>query len=217
MPDRVVVFVDWQNLYHGAKRAFFGGRGKGTDGQVWPDQIADIICAKKPPGGNRTVEQVRVYRGVASAEEDLVANAAARQQIAAWERYPHVDVFPHTLKRMTSRCPECGVVSERLGEKGVDVNLATDLIDLAHERHYDIGVVVSTDTDFEPAIMLAEELGVRVENALWWTGERRKDHPLLRGEIWHHRLNFEDYRIAQDRRLYVPSWALEAAEREQAE
>lgn len=216
MSDRVVVFVDWQNFYQGAKRAFFGGRGRGTDGQVWPDQIADIICAKRQPGGDRTVEQVRVYRGVASAEEDMVANAAARQQIAAWERYPQVEVFPHTLKRMTSRCLKCGEVYERLGEKGVDVNLATDLIDLAHERFYDIGVVVSTDTDFEPAILLAEELGVRVENALWWTGVSGRDHPLLRGEIWHHRLDFDDYRIARDSRLYVPEWALEARKREEA-
>jgi len=37
-------------------------------------------------------------------------------------------------------------------EKGVDVSIAIDLIRLTHENAYDLGIIVSQDWDFGPAI-----------------------------------------------------------------
>ena len=202
MAERVALFVDAHNVYRGARRAFHRSSARRVAGQVWPGRVGEIICERGGPGGERTLEYVRVFRGVASEAEDAVGHAAARRQIAAWERHPKVRVFEHTLKRRSSRCPKCGEVDEQLVEKGVDVHLASDLIDGASQRAFDVGVVFSTDTDFVSAIKLAANLGVKMEVAAWWTGVSHRDRPLLDGEVWCQRLWWEDYLEVRDERFY---------------
>jgi len=48
-------------------------------------------------------------------------------------------------------------------EKGVDVKLAVDILDMAYQDKYDTAVVVSSDTDLIPGIIRAKELGKRIE------------------------------------------------------
>ena len=48
-------------------------------------------------------------------------------------------------------------------EKGVDVKLALDILDMAHQDKYDTAIVVSSDTDLIPAIIRARELKKNVE------------------------------------------------------
>lgn len=48
-------------------------------------------------------------------------------------------------------------------EKGVDVQLAVDLLVGAYENYFDTAVVVSSDTDLIPAIRKAKQLGKTVE------------------------------------------------------
>lgn len=52
-------------------------------------------------------------------------------------------------------------------EKGIDVKLAIDLVHAAIVGSYDVLMVFSSDTDLEPAVELAEEIGARVETATW--------------------------------------------------
>ena len=202
MAERVALFVDAHNVYRGARRAFHRPSERRVAGQVWPGRVGEIICERGGLRGERTLEYVRVFRGVASEAEDAVGHAAARRQIAAWERHPKVRVFEHTLKRRSSECPKCGEVDEQLVEKGVDVHLASDLIDGASQRAFDVGVVFSTDTDFVPAIKLAVNLGVRMEVAAWWTDVPHRDRPLLHGEVWCQRLRWDDYMEVLDERFY---------------
>lgn len=49
-------------------------------------------------------------------------------------------------------------------EKGVDVNLAVDLVTLAFENKYDIAIVISNDGDFVPAVKKAQSYGQKVYN-----------------------------------------------------
>ena len=219
MADRVIVFMDWQNVYQGARRAFHDGGGRGTFGQVRPGGVGEMIAARGGAANPRELEQVRVYRGFASKAQDRVGSAAARMQRKAWERHPKVRVFPHTLQRQSrtcarcgrratsETCPECGNVRELLNEKGVDVNLAIDLVSLAYEGAYDVGVVFSTDTDFNPAIKLALRLGVTIENAVWWANIPHGNQQLLPDDIQCHKLRLDDYESVRDKRLYVPRWA----------
>ena len=48
-------------------------------------------------------------------------------------------------------------------EKGVDVQLAVDLLVGAYENTYDTAILLSSDTDLIPAIKKAKELGKAVE------------------------------------------------------
>lgn len=48
-------------------------------------------------------------------------------------------------------------------EKGVDVKLAVDILDMAYQNKYDTAIVVSSDTDLIPGIIRAKELGKNIE------------------------------------------------------
>ena len=60
---------------------------------------------------------------------------------------------------------------EKPQEKGIDVALAIDFVRLAIEKQYDVGVLMSTDTDLKPALETVAALrssgGPRVEVAAW--------------------------------------------------
>ena len=195
MPDRVVLFVDYQNVYSSARRAFHANAGPGRLGQTWPLAIGELICAKARPASNRRLEQVRVYRGVPSPRQDRTGSAASRRQMDAWRMDARVEIFPHTLLRSPDGS---------LREKGVDVHLAADLVDRAHRDLFDVAIIFSLDTDFEPAIEIARNLGVVVEVAAWRSDRRRTDRRLVRNRsIWCHWLNNDDYRRVRDRTSYV--------------
>ena len=44
-------------------------------------------------------------------------------------------------------------------EKETDVNVAVDMVSLAYDNGYDEAVLLSADTDYKPAIQLAQRLG----------------------------------------------------------
>ncbi len=48
-------------------------------------------------------------------------------------------------------------------EKGVDVKLAVDILDMAYQDKYNTAIIVSSDTDLIPGIIRAKELGKKIE------------------------------------------------------
>lgn len=48
-------------------------------------------------------------------------------------------------------------------EKGVDVKLAVDILDMAYQDLYDSAIIVSSDTDLIPGIEKAKERGKKIE------------------------------------------------------
>jgi len=96
-----------------------------------------------------------------------------RQQvyIRALKTIPHLVVsmgsfLSHPVQmRLTEQHP-CGaryVKVVKTEEKGSDVNLATHLLHDAHLDRYDVGVVVSNDSDLlEPIRIVRQELGKRI-------------------------------------------------------
>ena len=63
------------------------------------------------------------------------------------------------------QCPHCGESMRRMTEKGVDVALAAALIGGAAIQAYDIGVLVTSDSDLVPAVSSATRHGVIVVQA----------------------------------------------------
>ena len=62
-------------------------------------------------------------------------------------------------------CPQCQASLARTVEKGVDTAIVTDMIRLAWEGAYDVGVVVSSDADFVPVVDFLDSRGLRVVQA----------------------------------------------------
>lgn len=193
--ERVILFIDYQNVYSDARRAFHQSAGPSRLGQIWPLAIGQMVTGRSSPGHDRTLTQVRVYRGIPTEEQDPVGNAACRRQIAAWRRDRRVRVFARNLK---------GPPGGPLREKGIDVSLAADFVDGAHRGTYDVGIIFSLDADFEPAIELVRDLPITVEVAAWRTRRRRRNRRLAahRG-VWCHWLDAADYQRVRDNVSYV--------------
>lgn len=84
VPERVIIFIDAQNFYHGARRAFFNPEfDPHTSGQFNPLELGRLICSRRPT--ESVLEQVRVYTGRPSSTRDPRSYAAHMKQCARWQ------------------------------------------------------------------------------------------------------------------------------------
>ncbi len=148
MAKRVVVFLDWQNVYKCARESFHTEEAPGYWGQVKPLELAQVIASQVSDG---ELKQVRVYRGLPSNEKNPKGYGAVRKQTSVWKSAgpAMVDVFVKPLQYLEGEPPR---------EKGVDVALAIDFVTMAIRDQYDIGVLFSVDTDLKPALDFVYEL-----------------------------------------------------------
>ena len=162
-------FVDYQNVYKLARRAFAGPDSWPSTGQIHPDLAGVLFQAKRNQtyGGteNETeLGEVRIYRGMPDGALDPKGHGAASRQIAHWERHPDVAVFSHPLaypRGWENEWDRAASVrsGEKPREKGIDVQRAVDLVLGAVHDEYDVAVVFSGDSDLLPAIRAAMTLG----------------------------------------------------------
>jgi uncharacterized LabA/DUF88 family protein len=194
MTRRVVVFIDAQNLYQGAREAFFGSSGSHTLGQFNPLGLAQLVVSRKPVGDEgepRELSEVRVYTGRPDSTKDPKTYGAHRRQCAAWEKLG-VKVVARTL-RYPRKWP-----AERAQEKGIDVALAVDFVVMAVEGEYDVGVIASTDTDLRPPLeYVLGKSNVHAEVASWH-GRVRAHLSVPGRRVWCHRLHYDDYEKVAD-------------------
>ena len=173
MPDRVVVFLDWQNVYKGAREAFCALSPMHWHGQVGPAALAQHLADDSP--FDRQLQQVRIYRGLPDATRDPRGNGACLRQVAAWQRSPLAHVTLRALQYPRG-WPDTHQPGERPREKGIDIALAIDFVTMAVRREYDVGILMSTDTDMKPALEAVAELtgtqGPRAEVAAWSAPDR---------------------------------------------
>jgi len=72
MSDRMVLFIDAQNIYKGARTAFFDIHDLHTCGQFDPLRLGKLVCSKQPFSRGkhtRTLAEVRVYWGATEFQE----------------------------------------------------------------------------------------------------------------------------------------------------
>lgn len=140
MPDRVVMYIDAQNVYRGARETFFHPPTHFTDGQIDPLKVSQRICSRESPGNQRVLHEVRIYTGRPDSTKQPRAYAAHMRQCSAWERQG-ITVIPRTL-----RYPPDWDTSGHPQEKGIDVALSIDFVTGAIDDKYDVGIIFSTDT-----------------------------------------------------------------------
>ena len=198
MADRVVVFLDYQNVYMSAREAFHPSDGPHWDGQINPTALGELLVNRSP--FNRYLSSVRVYRGIPDSTKDPKGYGACMRQNAAWSRSSKVKVLTRPLL-YPSKWP-----GEKPREKGIDVSLSVDFVLMAAQRRYDIGILMSTDTDIKPALEAVVKLGVaRTEVAAWRNpahSHRRRLHIPGR-KVWCHWLDADDYNCIKDNRDYA--------------
>ena len=153
-PKRVVVFVDGSNWYHKLKRLLsVGSLGQSekkppidfdlrafSQNLVAPDSLAEI---------RYYVGKVRRIQGDAKSEL-LYAN---QQRLIRFLQKQNVRMgFGHLISYPDGS----------FHEKGVDVLIAVEMINLALEEKYDMAYLISSDTDLVPAVEECKKLGREV-------------------------------------------------------
>ena len=198
MAKQVVLFIDAQNMYRGARDAFFSGNDSHVLGQFDPLKLGQLIATRRPFGdddGPRILKEVRVYTGRPDSTRDPKTYGAHRRQCASWESNG-VTVKPRTL-RYPGNWPQ-----QKAEEKGVDVAWATDFVIMAVEDHYDVGIIASTDTDLRPALEYVLTRPNLCAEVVGWSGRVHKELRLPGRRVWCHRLTQADYNAVADHTDY---------------
>jgi len=141
--ERVTIFIDGANLLHGLSQDF--------------DRIdVDFELIVKKLLNDRFLS--RVYYYTALPDQNLDPDRFAKQQrfLTAIQRKSYFSVV---LGRLEKRPNDIYV------EKGVDISLAIDLLDLAYHNTYDTAILVTGDGDFSRAVQIVQRMGKHVENA----------------------------------------------------
>ena len=198
--ERLALFVDYQNVYRWARASFHNHQADPYwFGQFNPAELGALIAQRPGDGGPYVLEQVRVYRGMPDGRRDPTAHRAARRQVAEWEKSPLVRAVTQPL-----RYPRDYPASPAQ-EKGVDVRLAVDFLMMAVRDEYDVGVLMSNDTDFRPVLEEVIRLGGKRVAVAAWRPLTAQPRRLWIGQNtpWCHWIDHAAYLTIQDNTDYT--------------
>lgn len=104
MAARIVLFVDYQNVYMGARDAFHSPAAPPPLGQIDPRRPGELIVRKLASDGE--LAEVRMYRGQPDQAREPRSYATVRRQCRAWERDPRSGYSPAgSATRVIGRIP----------------------------------------------------------------------------------------------------------------
>lgn len=162
----------------------------GQHGHVDPVRVARQLVGGRQLGGE--LAAVRVYRGCPNSDHQPAVARASDRQADRSTRDPRVVVVCRQL-----RYPKAWP-AEPAQEKGIDVALTVDFVPLACEDAYDVGTLLSPDTDLVPVLETVRDLGAHVEVASW-KGTSRLRFP----DSQCHYLDAEDHGACRDHTDYT--------------
>jgi len=145
--ERVMIFIDGSNLYHSLKNFF-----KRTDIDIGK------LC-------NRLLEKrrlVRIY--YYNAKVGLKEEPERYRNQQAF--FAGVNAIPYSELRL-GRLVYYNWPNTPPYEKGVDIQLATDMITHSFKGNYDVAVLVAGDNDYVGALQSVKDNGKHVEVALF--------------------------------------------------
>ena len=201
---RVAVFIDYQNLYHGARRTF-GDRlsDPPSFGHIDPGTLARLLTGLGDTvDPDRELWATNVYRGEPGNRSHVKLRAAFARQTRRWRADSSLTVKTTPLRYRRVHQP--GGSRWRAEEKGIDVLLAVDVVRGAYMDEFDAAVVASADTDLLPALEEALRAGKRVETASWSGPETGFTALRVPGRrIWSHHLSRGHFERVQDTTDYL--------------
>lgn len=198
----VVVFIDYMNLYNDGRRAFHSVQmDPHVCGQIDPIKFGKLLVSRVPHGRTqpRTLKEVRLYRGRPDSTKEPDGYAAHMRQVARWEK-AGVTVLYHPL-----RYPHDWPKSKQ-EEKGIDVQIAIDIVTMALNKEFDVAILASTDTDQRPTLkafgVLPFERETLIEVCAYKSSVFKKKLALSEQTIWCHLIEEPDYRTVRDNNDY---------------
>lgn len=171
MEERVTIFIDGSNLYHAMKDSFRRFDLNFTE-------FSKKLCGTRP--------LVRTYYYNILQEPSQWPEAYKEQQ----EFLEILNKSPYLEIRLGSTKLQQGSPVE----KGIDIMLAVDMLNFAHNDIYDTGILVSGDGDFAYALKAIKNLGKHIEVA-YFENNISKDL-----------LDIADYRQFLNREFFSGLW-----------
>lgn len=201
---RVRVFVDYQNVYMSARRAFGLEHGAHMEGQIKPLRLGLLLTERrKALDPSRKLDQVHLFRGEPSPKHSPGGFAACQRQVAEWDRVPEVVPTTRPLKYYPSKWSNGQPVDFVAREKGIDVLLALAMVVGAVRDEFDVAVLFSADTDLLPALEQVHAAGKQCETVGWKPPNRYASRLRDPSGGWCHYLNEADYQLLRDDRNYL--------------
>jgi len=146
--DRVMIFIDGSNFYHGCKRVL-------SSAAVDFEKFAELLC------DNRQLRAVYYYNAPVRRQDDEERYRGQQRFLAKIQRIPY---FKVKLGRLVRRAGS-------FVEKGVDLTMAMDMLLYGLRDNYDVAILVSGDGDFAAlADAIGDDLGKHIENAYFLSG-----------------------------------------------
>lgn len=153
--ERIMVFIDGSNMYHSLK-AFFNRT----------DIDLGKFCTKLV--GKRRLIRIYYYNARVSRKEEPERYVHQRQF------FDSVAAIPYTEVRL-GRLVYVNWPTSPPFEKGVDVQLATDMLTHSFKNNYDTAVLVAGDNDFVSALQAVKDNGKHIEVALFGKEETSRE------------------------------------------
>ena len=149
--ERVMIFIDGSNMYHSLKGHF---RRTDVDLGKFTRKILD---------GRRLV-RIYYYNAEVGQKEEPERFKDQQKYLAGVEAIPYMEL---RLGRLVyNNWPNSPPY-----EKGVDIQLATDMITHSYKNNYDAAILVGGDTDYVGALQAVKDNGKNVEVALFGKGQ----------------------------------------------
>ena len=139
--DRVVIFIDGSNFYHGLKENL------GFANINFEHLVNSLIN----PEAHKLI-RVYYYNAPVNREEEP---EKYKNQQRFFEYLRNLPFFEVKLGRLERR-------KSGMTEKGVDVKLAVDMVMQAVKNLYDLAILISADGDFADAVQAVMDLGKHV-------------------------------------------------------
>ncbi|MCL2679149.1 MAG: NYN domain-containing protein [Dehalococcoidia bacterium] len=152
-----MIFIDGSNMYHSLKSYF-----KRTD--------VDLALFNQKLLEKRRLVRVYYYNAVVGKVEEP-------ERFKDQEKYFQIVAsIPYTELRLGRLVYTNAWPNSPPFEKGVDVQLATDMITHAYKNNYDVAILVAGDNDYVGAMQAVKDNGKHVEVALF--GQERTSRQL---------------------------------------
>lgn len=155
---KTIVFVDGQSLFHATKEAF---------GYPYPNfdikLLSDKICAAQ----HWSMRETRFYTGIPDLRDNVFWHTFWSNKLTSMGQIGiNIYTRPLRYRNETIALPNGQIYTTLVGqEKGIDIRIALDVIRLAHEKQYDVCLILSQDQDLSE---VADEVKrISIEQKRW--------------------------------------------------
>lgn len=174
--ERVAIFIDGSNFYHGLKKCI-------ASTKIDFAKFSELLC------GDRELIRTYYYNAPVNQQDFPETYKDQQRFFNSLKAVPYFVLKLGRLEKRTIKVDRekliktfgkdiANTIVEKWGdtivtyvEKGVDIDLAADMMRLAYNNAYDTAIIITGDGDFVSAVKGVKDMGKHVENANFKDGK----------------------------------------------